>query len=303
MNDEVQNQEKVAPQQDQVIAEKSFHDDIINKVFPLIQTVSIVDEDGYSFQDPISRKRRSVSHETEDNIIDDDDEDLVSNETFINIQSQRNGPIKAISETNKTIEGTSYMSRVLVSVSGNINKLTVDKLRHYTDYEIRVFACHKEKTLDKKKMPDVVGDHFRACSDEAILNKKTSFNSSADKIPSWSLDYDFYTLSGNGSEGIIKWFPPHDPNERIVKYMLSRSPDANLNNEFIKCVSLRDVKRGTEMVGGEMREVMTYRLTESGEYYVRLRAVSVFGEGDWTKFQVNIITFWYFFCVGGNVLI
>ena len=274
----------VAPKTDKVIAEKSFHDDIINKVFPLIQSVA-VSEEILTWADPYSRRKRSVAAESPDNSLAANTSQplkLAANETFISIQSQRNGPIKQLSEANRSIADTGYMARVVVTLHGDTTAVTLHQLRHYTDYEVRVLACHQLRAA-----PDPGGREYRACSDEAILNTKTSHNKTADSILPWSEDYDLYTQSGNGSEGIIKWFPPPDPNERIVNYMLSRSPDASSSNAFIKCISLKDIKRSRETVLGEERDVMSYTLTDDGEYYIRLQAVSLFDEGSWTKFQVK----------------
>ena len=272
----------VAPQTDKVIAEKSFHDDIINKVFPLIQSVAIAPEDEYFLSaDILSRKRRDVSDQTKGNSIAEEDSSgkmNEGNESFITIKSQRHGPFRNLSEANQTILGTSYMKRVLVKLPGNVTSVVIDSLRHYTDYEIRVLACHQER-LDG-------GQVFRACSDEAILNTKTTHNNTADNIPPWNYNIDIYTLAGNGSEGIIKWLPPEDPNERIVNYMLSRSPDPT-TKPFIRCISLAEIKKTREEVGGVYRDVLSYVLTTDGEYYIRLQAVSLFDEGSWTKFQVK----------------
>ena len=184
----------VAPQTDKVIAEKSFHDDIINKVFPLIQPAGIAD-DLYS-PDMFSRRRRSVSEKTKGNNLLEDPQTGKSNESFISIQSQRHGPIRRISEANETILDTGYSRRVLIRLPGNATSVVVTGLRHYTDYEIRVLACHQERED---------GDQvYRACSDEAILNTKTTHNITADDIPAWDGGTDIYTHAGNGSEGIIR---------------------------------------------------------------------------------------------------
>ena len=129
---------------------------------------------------------------------------------------------------------------------------------------------------------------FRACSDEAILNTKTSFSHNADNILPWNDDEDLYTQAGNGSEGIIKWFPPADPNDQIVNYKLSRSPDAQAETAFIKCISLSDITPSVERIDGVDKKVLQYRLTMDGEYYIRLQAVSLFDEGSWTSFQVSL---------------
>ena len=269
--------EPVAPKTDKVLDEKAFYDDIINSLFVIHPSVAITDDEMHP--DPFSRRKRSVSGLKSANSVSKDDSlKPKENESFISIQSQRDGPIKNLSEANRTMT-SGYMARVLISLPGNMTQVTINRLRHYTDYEIRVFACQKIKS-------DKLGE-YRACSDEAILNTKTAARREADDILTWTSDYDLYTLSGNGSEGIIKWFPPADPNGWIVNYVLSRSPDASTSNVYKKCISMREIIKSREDINGEERDVMTYRLTENGEYYIRLQAVSLYQEGSPTKFQVK----------------
>merc|ERR1719433_1933355 len=92
-----------------------------------------------------SRRRRSVSEKTKGNNLLEDPETGKSNESFISIQSQRHGPIRRISEANETILDTGYTRRVLIRLPGNATSVVVTGLRHYTDYEIRVLACHQER--------------------------------------------------------------------------------------------------------------------------------------------------------------
>ena len=272
-----------APDPVTVLGEKFFYDDIINKIFPLTQPAPLLEEEENGF-DIFSRKRRSVSslHLSANTIRTE------SNKTsFVYIKSQMKEGIKSLALNNETmvVGGEIYSKRVLMSLSGDMKTVTLDRLKHFTDYEIRVFACQKEK-VDKD------GKLFRACSDEAILNTKTTFNRTADSIPPWSSDEDIFTQSGNGSEGIIKWFPPPNPNDRIVSYMLSRSPDAQPGNAFIKCINLIDIEKRVETINGEERLVLQYRLITDGEYYIRLQAVSLFDSGSWTTFQVILNTFY-----------
>ena len=273
-----------APDPVSVLGEKSFYDDIINKIFPITQPAAIAEEGEVFGVDVFSRKRRSVARsELRANSISGEEENSETNQTFVYIKSQMKERIKSLSADNITmlVGGTTYSKRVFLSLSGNLTSLTVDSLKHFTDYEIRVLACQKEK-LDKDKKS------FRACSDEAILNTKTSFSRNADNIIPWNDDEDLYTQAGNGSEGIIKWFPPADPNDQIVNYKLSRSPDAQAETAFIRCISLSEITESVEKIDGEDKRVLQYRLTTDGEYYIRLQAVSLYDEGSWTSFQVSL---------------
>ena len=273
--DQESDPEPVAPESKEVISEKAFHDDIINKVFPTMIKVGITDDDIPTLDVLSRRRKRAVNTEnkSQNKITDDDDEEKLMR--FVRIRSQRTGPVKSLSLENETIDNTDYMGRVLITLPGNMTSVTVNKLRHFTNYEVRVFACQSEMK-DKKGV-------FRACSDEAILNTKTTFKKKADNIVPYSHDVELYTHSGNGSEGIIKWYPPADPNDMIVHYRLSRSPDASSSNAYIKCISLLEIEKTVDEDG---REMNVYHLTDDGEYYIRLQAVSLYDEGEWTRFQV-----------------
>jgi len=278
---------KTAPESTKVVAEMAFYNEIINKLFHIqTTTAAVVEEEGMgNFHDTLSRRRkkRSVENTASKNSLNESIElEVKDNHTFVYIQYQRNGPIKPISFENvsmKVAEKYQYAKRVFVTVPGNQTSLSVSKLKHYSDYEVRVFACQKEQGGEKNKV-------YRVCSDESILNTKTTFNKIADNINPWSEDEEISTHFGNSSEvTFIRWLPPENPNERIVNYMLAWTKDTSQSNPYDKCIALSEINEFNITHNGVQKRVMEYKLTEEGEYYIRLKAVSLFDEGKWTKWQ------------------
>lgn len=284
--DDGKDASKTAPDSNKVVGEMAFYNEIINKLFHIQTTTAAVVEDEMAMFDPLSkRKRRSVDSAASKNSLNDSIESQVKeNHTFVFIQYQRNGPIKPISVENITMRVSDrsidpYAKRVFVAIPGNQTSLTVNKLKHYSDYEVRVFACQKEQVGEKNKV-------YRVCSDESILNTKTTFDKNADTINPWNDDEEIATQVGNSSEvTFIRWLPPQNPNERIVNYVLAWSKDTSQSKPYVQCISLSEITEINITHRGVQKTMMEYKLVTEGEYYIRLRAVSLFDEGKWTRWQ------------------
>jgi len=283
-NDDSTDASKTAPDSNKVVGEMAFYNEIINKLFHIQTTTAAVVEDETGMFDVFSkRKRRSVDSAASKNSLNESIEiERKGNHTFVYIQYQRNGPIKPISVENITMkvgDRHPYAKRVFVAVPGNQTSLTVNKLKHYSDYEVRVFACQKEQVGEKNKV-------YRVCSDESILNTKTTFDKNADTIKPWNDGEEIATQVGNSSEvTFIRWLPPQDPNERIVNYVLAWSKDTSQSKPYVKCISLNEINEINITHKGVQKTMMEYKLVTEGEYYIRLRAVSLFDEGKWTRWQ------------------
>jgi len=281
--DDANDVPKTAPDSTKVVAEMAFYNEIINKLFHIQTTTAAVVEDEMSMFHTLSkRKKRSVDGTASKNSLNESIEpEVKDNRTFVYIQYQRNGPIKPITVENITMKvaDNPYARRIFVTVPGNQTSLTVSELKHYSDYEVRVFACQKEQGGDKNKV-------YRVCSDESILNTKTTFDKNGDTINPWSEDEEIVTHFGNSSEvTFIRWLPPENPNERIVNYMLAWSTDTSQTKPYEKCISLSEITEFNITHKGVQKTVMEYKLTTEGEYYIRLKAVSLFDEGKWTRWQ------------------
>jgi len=276
---------KKAPDSKKVVGEMEFYNAIINKLFHIQTTTAAVVEDETMLFGSVSnkRKKRNVDSTASRNSLNESIEfEKKENHTFVYIQYQRNGPIKPISVENITMKVANtfpYAKRVFLAVPGNQTSLTVNKLKHYSDYEVRVFACQKEQIGGNNKA-------YRVCSDESILNTKTTFNKTADTINPWNEDEEIATHVGNTSEvTFIRWLPPRNPNERIVNYVLAWSKDTSQSKPYVKCISLSEINEINITHNGVQKTMMEYKLVTEGEYYIRIRAVSLFDEGKWTRWQ------------------
>ena len=281
---------KTVPESGKVVGEMAFYNEIINKLFHIQTTTAAVVEGDPMFQSLISRRRRSVSSSAgpANSLSSPADKE---SEDYVYIQYQRNGPIKKISVENETLVvggglgrgGQQYSKRVFLSLPGTQLATTITNLKHYSDYEVRVFACQKQQQEGSS------GRQFRVCSDESILNTKTTFLQDADTIPAWPGESaQISSHTGNTSEvTFIRWLAPPNPNERILNYILSRSQDINTEKPFTKCISLADIQVVNITVDGMERTALEYRLHQEGEYYVRLRAVSLYQEGSETTYTVR----------------
>ena len=285
--DDIGDASKTAPDSKKVLSESDFYNEIINKLFHIQTTTAAVSEDEIGVFDHLSkRRRRSVEKSSIKNLVKGPSaSEAKENQRFVYIQYQRNGPIKPISIENETltVANTDYEKRVFVAVPGNQTSLTVSKLKHYSNYQVRVFACQKEHVGEK-------GDVYRVCSDESIKNLKTTFDKDADNIEKFNgNDNEIATHNGNTSEvTYIRWLPPQNPNEKIINYVLAWSKDPSQSKSYIQCISMTEISEvNITDYKGVKRTLMEYKLTTEGEYYIRLRAVSLFDEGKWTTWQVS----------------
>ena len=269
----------------------AFYDAIINKLFHIQTTTAAVVEDEGGMPDVLSkkrRKRRSVQGETSKNALDTSKEEVDENDdqAYVYIQYQREGPIKPISVKNSTMTVANkftYMQRIFVTVPGNQTSLMVDNLKHYSKYEVRVHACQKEQTSKENKV-------YRVCSDDAIVNPKTAAEKDADTILPWNGDEEIDTHFGNSSEvTFIRWLPPQNPNERIVNYVLAWSKDTSQTKPYVRCISMSEITQVNVSRNGVQRTMLQYKLVTEGEYYIRLKAVSLYEDGKWTRWQVRMI--------------
>jgi len=283
--DDIGDSSKTAPDSKKVLSESDFYNEIINKLFHIQTTTAAVSEDEIGAFDHLSkRRRRSVEKSSIKNLVKEPSgSEAKESQRFVYIQYQRNGPIKPISIENETltVANTDYEKRVFVAVPGNQTSLTVSRLKHYSNYQVRVFACQKEHVGEK-------GDVYRVCSDESIKNLKTTFDKDADNIEKFNgNDNEIATHNGNTSEvTFIRWLPPQNPNEKIINYVLAWSKDPSQSKAYIQCISMTEISEvNITDYKGVQRTLMEYKLTTEGEYYIRLRAVSLFDEGKWTTWQ------------------
>lgn len=176
-------------------------------------------------------------------------------ETFISNSSIIESTEKSFIKENNTIKPT---IRYNYTVQGKTS-LTVRNLHHYTDYIIKVKACHDDKP-------------HSACSSHAITTVRTLKHETADNIDTATIQI----RTENASSGIVylKWDEPKTPNGLIVTYHIEYKKLDN-KNVFPICI--------TQL---QYQQYKGYQLInmEAGNYSLRLHATSLAGDGNWTSF-------------------
>lgn len=166
----------------------------------------------------------------------------------------------------------------------NQTQMLQEGLHHFTDYSIRVLACHK-KLLNRLKQPlyncetdSKFENEPMCCSVESLTRIRTLPLPDADDIDSSSVVVQHEnTTTSDGSVGglFVKWAPPPDPNGFIVSYQVEYKM---VNQEKFKpfqfCVSHSEFFRhGGRVIHG----------LAPGNYSFRVMASSLAGPGNWTR--------------------
>jgi hypothetical protein len=268
---------KIEDSADEHVEEQDFHNDIINKIF----TISV---DAGSAN---SRRRRSIDvfdGANGFNALDADDQKaalLPYSIVYTKLKGAANKVSEKIYNETAFINGTEIFASLYVRVGGNETEVVINRLKHFAVYHVKVMACQAARRQD----PNCTHAHCimeKDCSPWSLEEAKTLPKQQADDI---LLPGDKLTVvtAGNETTGetSIRWRPPPDPNEMIVSYMLRTAN--SLADETEKtypemCLSLSDV---VELEDGWLE----YRLERQGEYWISLRAVSLYSGGAWTTWQ------------------
>nr|XP_058940896.1 putative insulin-like peptide receptor [Pocillopora verrucosa] len=143
-----------------------------------------------------------------------------------------------------------------LAVDGNVNKIPLTNLRHFSDYTITVCACTK------------VG--CATGSSCATTKGMTNKNETADNLGA-PLKVN---MDNNTGEFRLTWVSPKDPNGVVLKYDI-KITQSDSQPEF-KCVSGKQ---------------LTYQeRVEDGNYSAQVRAITSSGNGSWS----NTVSFSYF---------
>lgn len=143
-----------------------------------------------------------------------------------------------------------------LTVDGNVNKIPLTNLRHFSDYTITVCACTK------------VG--CATGSSCATTKGMTNKNETADNLGAPLK----VKMDNNTGKFILSWVSPKDPNGVVLKYDI-KITQSDSQPEF-KCVS------GKELTYQEK--------VEDGNYSAQVRAITSSGNGSWS----NTVSFSYF---------
>ena len=269
-----------APNSAKVQGEQAFYNEIINKLF-VIQTTASFD-DGVEMMPVNQRRRRDVSSGSEHNLVPVGSTETPEKPPVLVQQSPQqqspdmeHPPRKIPTETRMMeVAGKQYINYTFKAVPGNTTRVGISDLIHFGHYEVRVFACQKLQTYGSKS--ELL--EYRVCSDETIFNTRTKHRAKADNIPVFNpqVSDEILSTNTNNSELEISWRKPESPNGMILYYQIQYAK--NVDGEWnLRCVSLSKVK--------ENNGVMKYNLKVTGEYWIRLRAISLYDVGEWATMQ------------------
>lgn len=274
------------PESSTVQSEQAFYNEIINHLFQ-IQTTASIDDGREEMPGINSRRRREVSSKSILNSVlgNSTEEEEEEMETVLVQQTRQQHhpdeehPARTILKGTRMMEvaGKQYVNYTFQAVPGNTTQLTIQNLIHFGQYEVRVFACQKLITVDERT-------EYRVCSDETIFNTRTKHRKGADNIQAFNPPTSVESLhtDTNNSVLTISWHPPQNPNGMILHYELQHA--VNVDGHWdTRCLSMAKIVNENGVMKYEMKEAY-------GEYYIRLRAISLYEEaGEWTTNQlVNV---------------
>ena len=184
------------------------------------------------------------------------------------------------SEAQRFPDGRKIYKVFAKRVPGDQRSLFVRDLKHYGGYTISVRAC--QAAFEVKDYMFMMGEgsstedavkkkeYMKFCSMDVVKEERVLHKPGADDITS-----KVRTISQNDTNRVwLSWDPPSDPNELILNYVLElKSKQESAGS--IECVTAKQFEDAGRR----------FRPDRTGSYYVRVRAVSLRGEGNWTDSQ------------------
>jgi len=259
------SQWKIQDNAEEHIDEQNFYNHLIDKIFTI----------------PISRNdrlRRSVSGKASSgNSVSGSGPAAAPNYFQVNIEVAAGQTThEKFYNTTALINGSNVYSEVYRRVPGNMTEVVIGQLKHFAMYQVKVMACQKERPLNPKCKVNCVMQ--KDCSSWALEEAKTKPKPNADDLVNKQLE--IFTANETTGETYIRWIPPADPNEMILKYTLqiTTSLEDLDNYKAERCIPLSSL---VELEDGTVQ----YRLRRAGEYWIKLKAVSLNGDGGWTTRQ------------------
>ncbi|KAF5294238.1 hypothetical protein FQR65_LT10824 [Abscondita terminalis] len=166
------------------------------------------------------------------------------------------------SNTCRNYGMTTYDQNEYITISPNQTTYLLTDLRHYTNYIFFLTACNNESQ----------------CSAPVMASNRTHKNADADNLPS-GLNVEVVD-----SDTFFDWPEPDDPNSVVVAYQVQyKRIDLENAKNSTDCVTQRNyASRGGKYVIQNL---------PPGEYSVRVKAISLAGEGKFTKavtFQIKL---------------
>ncbi|KAG5880193.1 hypothetical protein JTB14_006626 [Gonioctena quinquepunctata] len=156
---------------------------------------------------------------------------------------------------NITENGTHVWESFNFPVYGQTN-FTIDKLHHYTQYDINVQACRKVEAEDEEE--------DSPCSSTTMFSYKTLPKPGAENISSVKL------MNVSSTMVTISWDQPQDPNGDIYLYSVE-----------YRIIDIENSRPYSECVNADKNKTMTYTITKlfPGNYSLLVRTTSSGGVG------------------------
>ena len=248
------------------IEEQEFYSDLINKIF-VIPIKS--QHSGLGM-----RKKRSINVDNDSNSKNSLVASIGANPDKYVIRRMP-GMLSITKWTNNTrfINGTKLYQTVHIIVKDT--HVMVENLKHFSIYQVKVMACQKEYNNTN------TGGLTKDCSPWAIEESKTRPKAGADDIIMPNDEIVIHMANETTGETFMRWKPPADPNQMIIMYTVrtTKTLSSDESNHLSRCISLSAIEK---LDNGWVQT----KLTREGEFWVSLRAESMYGSGKWTKWQL-----------------
>lgn len=149
-----------------------------------------------------------------------------------------------------------------IEVDSQTRQVTVSNLKHFSEYIVLISACQEEP-----KIP---------CSRETILSMRTDRKIDADRIDRQRLKVNLFNQTVN-----ISWDEPFPVNSFVHSYFLEyRSTDVENSKYYDICITTNQFK--------EANGTYSIQNLPSGHYELRLKAISLAGEGSYVSASFHI---------------
>ncbi|KAL9987226.1 hypothetical protein ACROYT_G001497 [Oculina patagonica] len=154
--------------------------------------------------------------------------------------------------TKPTVAPTKPSSNVTLVVNGKVNRVTLTKLKHFSDYTITVCACTNAGCATGSSCAVTKG----------MTNKKATADNLGGplKVTSDNVTRRYF----------LSWHPPKDPNGVVLKYDIEIRMDTNPG--VIRCKGGKDSQYVGKIPPGA-----------DGNYSARVRAITPAGNGSWSN--------------------
>ncbi|XP_054261624.1 insulin-like growth factor 1 receptor [Macrosteles quadrilineatus] len=147
--------------------------------------------------------------------------------------------------------------------------LVLKDLKSFQNYVIYLKACRE---LHESELENDSSEDYR-CSISEMITVRTKGKTELDAIPY----YDVLPDMNNGK--IVKWAPPKNPNGLVVAFELEYR-HRDLENGSVEYMKTKCITYSQYIENSNQHVIEGF---PAGKYYVRIRAISLFGKGPYTE--------------------